>query len=80
MSQERLNKLAILSIEQDLLENIEHKSSISNFAAQTVCRDIFRFFFYFFYFLYKASFFWTAPGLIILRAGPEWNPTSKTIP
>ena len=42
MSQERLNKLAILSIEQDLLENIEHKSLISNFAAQIVRRDIFR--------------------------------------
>ena len=45
MSQERLNKLAILSIEQDLLDNIEHKSLISNFAAQTVRKD-------FFFFLY----------------------------
>jgi hypothetical protein len=34
MSQERLNELAILSIEQDLLENIEYKSLISNFVAQ----------------------------------------------
>ena len=42
MSQERLNELAILSIEQDLLENIEYKCLISNFAAQTMCRDIFR--------------------------------------
>jgi hypothetical protein len=42
MSQERLNELAILSIEQDLLENIEYKSLISNFAAQTVRRDIFQ--------------------------------------
>ena len=42
MSQERLNELAILSIEQDLLENIEYKSLISNFAAQTLRRDIFR--------------------------------------
>ena len=41
MSQKRLNELAILSIEQDLLENIEYKSLISNFAAQTVRRDIF---------------------------------------
>jgi hypothetical protein len=41
MSQERLNELVILSIEQDLLENIEYKSLISNFAAQTVRRDIF---------------------------------------
>ena len=42
MSQERLNELAILSIEQDLLENIEYKSLISNFEAQTERRDIFR--------------------------------------
>jgi hypothetical protein len=44
MSQERLNGLAILSIEQDLLENIEYKSLIliSNFVAQTVRRDIFQ--------------------------------------
>ena len=42
MSQERLNELAILSIEQDLLENIEYKNLISNFEAQTVRRDIFR--------------------------------------
>jgi hypothetical protein len=41
LSQERLNELAILSIEQDLLENIEYKSLISNFVAQTVRRDIF---------------------------------------
>jgi hypothetical protein len=26
----------------------------------------------FFFFLYEASFFWTAPGLIIPRAGPEF--------
>ena len=30
MSQEKLNRLAILSIEQDLLENIEYKSLISD--------------------------------------------------
>ena len=42
ISQERLNELAILSIEQDLLENIEYKSLISNFAAQIVRKDIFR--------------------------------------
>jgi ribosomal protein S18 len=44
MSQERLNGLAILSIEQDLLENIEYKNLIliSNFVAQTVRRDIFQ--------------------------------------
>ena len=44
MSQKRLNRLAILSIEQDLLENFEDKSLIliSNFAAQTVRRGIFQ--------------------------------------
>ena len=42
MSQERLNELVILSIGQDLLENIEYKNLISNFAAQTMRRDIFR--------------------------------------
>ena len=44
MSQEKLNKLAILSIEQDLLENIEYKSLIliNNFVAQTMLRDIFK--------------------------------------
>ena len=68
MSQERLNELVILSIEQNLLENIEYKSLISNFEAQTVRRDIFHDFY--FYFLYKASFFWTVPGLIISRIGP----------
>jgi hypothetical protein len=42
MSQERLNRLAILSIEKDLLENIEYKSLISNFVAETVCKIIFQ--------------------------------------
>ena len=42
ISQKRLNELAILSIEQDLLENIEYKSLISNFAAQTVRKYIFQ--------------------------------------
>jgi hypothetical protein len=41
MSPERLNGLAILSIEQDLLKNIEYKSLISNFVAQPVYRVIF---------------------------------------
>ena len=41
MLQERLNGLVILSIEQDLLENIKYKSLISNFVAETVCRIIF---------------------------------------
>ena len=42
MSQERLNGLIILSIEQDLLENIEYKSLISNFVVETVCKVIFQ--------------------------------------
>ena len=41
MSQERLNKLVILSIEQDLLENIEYKSLISNFAEKPCVEIIF---------------------------------------
>jgi hypothetical protein len=36
MLQEKLYRLAILSIEQNLLENIEYKSLISNFVAKTV--------------------------------------------
>ena len=48
MSQERLNGLAILFIEQDFLENIEYKSLINNFVTQTVCRVIFQRFFFFF--------------------------------
>ena len=42
MLQERLNGLVILSIEQDLLENIKYKSLNSNFVAETVCRVIFQ--------------------------------------
>ena len=42
MSQERLNGLAVLSIEQDLLENIEYKRLISNFVAKTIYRVIFQ--------------------------------------
>ena len=42
MSQEKLNGLAILSIEQELLKNIEYKSLISNFVAETVCKLIFQ--------------------------------------
>jgi hypothetical protein len=42
MSQERLNGLAILSIEQNLLENIEYKSLISTFVVEIVCRIIFQ--------------------------------------
>ena len=46
MSQEGLNRLAILSTEQYLLENIKYKSLISNFVAETICRVIFQFFFF----------------------------------
>ena len=46
MSQERLNGLTILFIEQNLLENIEYKSLISNFVAEAVCRVIFNIFFF----------------------------------
>ena len=42
MLQEKLNELVILSIEQDLFENIKYKSLISNFVAQTMHKDIFR--------------------------------------
>jgi hypothetical protein len=42
MLQERLNGLAILSIEQDLLKNIEYKSLINNFIVETICRVIFQ--------------------------------------
>jgi hypothetical protein len=45
MSQKKLNGLAILSIEQDLLENIKYKSLISNFVTETICKVIFQFFF-----------------------------------
>ena len=41
MSEERLNELAILSIEQDLLKNIKYKNLISNFETQTMSRDFF---------------------------------------
>ena len=41
MSQERLNELVILSIEQDLLENIEYKSLISNFVEKPCVEIIF---------------------------------------
>ena len=69
MSQEKLNRLAIFSIEQDLLENIKYKSLISKFVAETVYRVIFQ---WFFFFLNKRLyfFFYTVLGLIILRAGP----------
>ena len=40
MSQEILNRLAILFIEQDLLENIEYKILISNFVTEIVVTQI----------------------------------------
>ena len=46
MSREKLNGLVILSIEQDLLENIEYKSLISNFVKEIIFRVIFQFFFF----------------------------------
>ena len=49
MSHERLNRLAILSIEQDLLENIKYKSLISNFVAEIICRVIFQYIYIYIY-------------------------------
>jgi hypothetical protein len=42
MSQERLNGLAILSIEKKMLENLKYKNLISNFASQKARRLIFK--------------------------------------
>jgi hypothetical protein len=42
MSQERLNGLAILSIEKKILENLEYKNLIKNFASQKVRRINFK--------------------------------------
>jgi hypothetical protein len=69
MSQERLNGLVILSIEQDLLENIEYKSLISNFVTETVCRVIF----FFFLKIKGLIFFCTIPGLVIPRTSPDFT-------
>jgi hypothetical protein len=38
MSQERLNELAILSIEKNVLENLKYKNLIKNFASQKARR------------------------------------------
>jgi glycerol-3-phosphate O-acyltransferase len=46
MSQEILNRLAILFIEQDLLENIEYKILISNFVAEIVKSNFSMIFFF----------------------------------
>jgi hypothetical protein len=42
MLQEILNGLAILSIEKKMLENLEYKNLISNFASQKARRQIFK--------------------------------------
>jgi hypothetical protein len=42
MSQERLNGLAILSIEKKMLENLEYKNLIKNFASQKARRINFK--------------------------------------
>ncbi|WOG86706.1 hypothetical protein DCAR_0205924 [Daucus carota subsp. sativus] len=42
MSQERLNGLALLSIENSLLENVDYKNIISDFASKNARRTIFR--------------------------------------
>jgi hypothetical protein len=42
MSQERLNGLAILSIEKKILENLEYKNLIKNFASQKARRINFK--------------------------------------
>jgi uncharacterized protein YpmS len=75
MSQERLNRLVILSIEQYLLENIEYKSLISNFVVETVCRIIFQYIYIYILYIYiyfkiEDLIFYTAPGLIISRVSP----------
>ena len=61
MSQERLNGLTILSIEQDLLENIEYKSLISNFVAKIICRVVI------FQYIYIYIFFLKIKGFIFLH-------------
>jgi hypothetical protein len=43
MSQEKLNGLAILSIKKMMLENLEYKNLISNFASQKARRIIFKY-------------------------------------
>ncbi len=68
ISQERLNELAILSIEQDLLENIEYKNLISKFVKETVCIVIFQWFF----FLNRKPYC-IALGLIISKTDHENN-------
>jgi hypothetical protein len=42
MSQERLNGLVILSIENKMLKKLEYKNLINNFASQKTTRTIFQ--------------------------------------
>lgn len=42
MSQERLNRLAMLFIEKDMVENLEYSILISNFSAQNARRINFK--------------------------------------
>ena len=42
MFQERLNKLAILSIEKEMLEELEYKNIISQFASQKARKIYFK--------------------------------------
>jgi hypothetical protein len=42
MSQERLNRLVILSIEKEMLKKLEYKNLISNFASQKARRMHFK--------------------------------------
>ena len=42
ISQERLNELAILSIKNDILANLEYENLINNFASQNVRRTKFK--------------------------------------
>jgi hypothetical protein len=42
MSQERLNGLAILSIENEMLKKLEYKNLVSNFASQKARRMNFK--------------------------------------
>ena len=42
MSQEKLNRLATLCIENDILEQIDYENIISEFASQTARRNHFK--------------------------------------
>lgn len=42
MSQSRLNGLAMLSIERDLIESLDYESLMDEFASRNACRSIFK--------------------------------------